>query len=169
MTEIVFDGGGVTIRGDKLFFWGGWPSQWTMAEFVIDGVTYNCCEQWMHAEKARLFGDVEVLSKILASPHPKAQKDFGRKVRGYDDARWVEKRYEVVVRGNVAKYSQNPALLQLLRDAPAILVEASPEDVVWGVGMSVDDPDIDDASKWRGENLLGKAISEARRRLLARP
>jgi ribA/ribD-fused uncharacterized protein len=167
MGTIVFDGGDVLVRDDKLFFWGGWPSQWTLADFVIDGVTYNCCEQWMHAEKARLFGDSEVLAKILASPYPKAQKEFGRKVRGYADPPWFEKRYEVVVLGNVAKYSQNPELLKLLLEAPASLVEASPEDDVWGIGMGMDDPDITDPSKWRGQNLLGQAIAEARRRILA--
>jgi ribA/ribD-fused uncharacterized protein len=166
MGQIVFDGGDVTVRDGKLFFWGGWPSQWTIADFAIDGVTYNCCEQWMHAEKARLFGDTEVLGKILESPYPKAQKEFGRKVRGYDDARWVEKRYEVVVRGNVAKYSQNEELLVLLREAPEVFVEASPEDDVWGIGMGMDDPDIFDPLKWRGQNLLGQAIAEARRRIL---
>jgi len=167
MGKIEFDGGNVLVRDNKLFFWGGWPSQWTLADFVIDGVTYNCCEQWMHAEKARLFGDNEVLDKILASPYPKAQKEFGRKVRGYDDARWVEKRYEVVVRGNVAKYSQNPELLTLLREAPEVFVEASPYDAVWGIGMGMEDPDLLDVSKWRGQNLLGQAIVEARRRILA--
>jgi len=165
MGKIVFDGGDVLVRDDKLFFWGGWPSQWTIADFVIDSVTYNCCEQWMHAEKARLFGDDEVLGKILASPHPRAQKEFGRKVCGYDDARWVEKRYEVVVQGNVAKYSQNPELLKLLHEAPAMIVEASPDDDVWGIGLGMNEPDIFDPSKWRGQNLLGKAIMEARRRV----
>ena len=79
----------------------------------------------------------------------------------------VEKRYEVVVLGNVAKYSQNPELLKLLLEAPASFVEASPEDDVWGIGMGMDDPDITDPSKWRGQNLLGQAIAEARRRILA--
>jgi ribA/ribD-fused uncharacterized protein len=156
-------------KNGYIFFWGDWPSNWHMSSFVVDGVTYNCMEQFMMAEKARLFGDELVLGKILASPYPRAQKEFGRKVRGYDDARWSAARYEVVLRGTIEKYRQSPELLALLLATTEIFVEASPEDEIWGIGMGEEDAGIEDPANWRGLNLLGKAITQARETLRSTP
>lgn len=152
------------IRDGFALFWGQWPSNWEASPMNIDGVRYNCVEQYMMAEKARVFGDEAVRAKILASPHPKAQKEFGRKVRGYVDETWAAVRYAVVLRGTVEKYRQNAHLRELLLAVPdgVRFVEASPEDRIWGIGMARSDPDATDPSKWRGQNLLGKAIDEAR-------
>lgn len=167
-------------RGERfkyIFFWGhtaGSPdrvgvecmSQWYPASFEIEGVHYATSEHYMMAEKARLFDDQATLLRILAAPHPGAAKQFGREVRGYDDARWSAARYDAVVRGNMAKFNQNPALREVLRNTgERVLVEASPVDRVWGIGRAADDPKAASPEAWRGENLLGFALMEVRSRL----
>ncbi len=144
-------------------------SQWTPSPFVVDGVTYSCAEQFMMAEKARLFGDAENLAKILRSSSPKTQKALGRKVTNFDAAVWSAKCLDIVVRANVAKFSQNPPLLAaLLATGTKTLVEASPLDRVWGIGRRADDPRALDPATWNGTNLLGQALMRAREQLRTR-
>lgn len=153
----------VASQEQFVFFWDGFMSNWHIARFVVDGQVYNCVEQYMMAEKARVFNDALVHAKILASPYPKAQKEFGRKIRGYDDRKWSSVRYNVVLKGTLAKYRQNKDLLeQLFRTEEKTLVEASPYDAIWGIGMAADDPDLmKNQSAW-GQNLLGQVLMEAR-------
>lgn len=149
-----------------IFFWGEWPSNWTISPFTLDGVTYNCVEQYMMAEKARLFGDKATEAAIMGSSNPSEQKYMGRRVRGYDDAKWAEVRYDVVLRATIEKYRQNPDLFKLLlATGDDVFVEASPEDRVWGIGMRKTDKGIGNPMNWKGLNLLGKAITEAKRLL----
>src|SRR5688572_20978776 len=104
----------VTERGNFVIFWSGWPSQWHPSPFRVDGVPYNCCEQYMMAEKARLFGDAAALGKILASESPRKQKSLGRKVANFESERWNAVCRDVVYRGNLAKFSQNDDLSAVL-------------------------------------------------------
>lgn len=150
-------------RNGYFLFWGTWPSNWTRSPFAIEGKTYTCVEQYMMAEKARLFMDPHTWAKIMATPEPDDQKRYGREVKNYDDATWAAARYAVVLKGTLEKYRQNPALKALLLDTGNdIFVEASPDDRIWGIGMRAAHPDATDETKWRGLNLLGKAITEAR-------
>lgn len=143
-------------------------SQWWQSDFTVDGVTYRTAEQWMMAGKARLFGDDAVLAEILATHDPAKVKALGRKVRGFDDATWKQHRLALVTEGNVAKFSQDAALrAHLLSTGDAVLVEASPLDRIWGIGVGPDHPDVSDPSRWRGGNLLGFALMRARARLAA--
>lgn len=165
-------------RFEYLFFWGHRSegrvtstclSQWYPAGFVVDGVRYATAEHWMMAGKARLFGDAEHLSKILEAPDPGAAKKLGRRVRGFEEARWREARVGLVTEGSVHKFGQNEALGRFLADTgERVLVEASPLDRVWGIGLSVKNPAHLDPAQWRGENLLGFALMEARETLRAR-
>lgn len=158
----------LTIRDGYALFWSQWPSNWERSAFTLDGVTYNCVEQYMMAEKARLFGDTRALARIMASPDPSDQKRFGREVLGYDEQSWAKVRYGVVLRATVAKYKQNPHLLKLLLATGNLtFVEASPEDLVWGIGMKSDHTHATNPDRWRGQNLLGKAVTEAREILRA--
>ena len=128
---------------------------------------YSCAEQFMMAEKARLFGDEEMLQKIMEARHPKEMKAYGRAVRGFDKDKWEKACYEIVKRGNEAKFSQNPELLEyLLGTKNRILVEASPRDRIWGIGMGKANPDAECPLKWKGTNLLGFALTEVRNSLL---
>ncbi|MGP4115428.1 NADAR family protein [Streptomyces sp. 4N509B] len=160
-----------------LMFWGHRPprgggigrgvlSQWWPARFVVDGVTYASAEHWMMAAKARMFGDDQAAEAILAAPGPAEAKKLGRLVHGFDQERWEAARFEVVVAGNVAKFGQDPALRAYLAGTRRrVLVEASPYDRVWGIGVSADDERATDPARWPGLNLLGFALMEARARL----
>lgn len=161
------------IYTDFVFFWGhadrgegltkACLSQWFSCPFVVDGQYYNCAEQYMMAEKARIFGDEEIRQQILAEYNQMAMKKLGRKVRNYNDITWKEKRFDVVVKGNIAKFSQNEKLLNyLLSTGEKILVEASPKDTVWGIGLDELSPEAIQPHKWKGENLLGFALMEVR-------
>ena len=141
-------------------------SQWWQSDFVIDGITYQTAEHWMMAGKARLFRDEEVLEEILAVSDPRTVKALGRKVRNFDEDRWTKHRFALVVEGNIAKFSQEPALLQHIRESgDAVLVEASPLDRIWGIGMGESNIHATNPARWQGLNLLGFALMKARESL----
>ncbi|HFF2827286.1 MULTISPECIES: NADAR family protein [Stenotrophomonas] len=156
-----------------LCFWGHQPprsgvsascfSQWYDAGFEIDGVHYRTAEHYMMAGKARLFGATKLLEKIVASTTPDKAKAFGRQIEGFDEARWTQARYDLVVEGNRAKFAQNPELGAFLRaTAGWVLVEASPVDFIWGIGLAKDHADAHNPAQWRGLNLLGFALMDVR-------
>ncbi|TAF67522.1 MAG: NADAR family protein [Cytophagales bacterium] len=161
-----------------LLFWGHQPhksgkitstclSQWWLCNFMVQGVQYNTAEHWMMAEKARLFKDFTTLEKILTAPTPKDAKALGRKVSPFDGQIWSERCYDIVVEGNFHKFSQNEPLQNfLLETQNAILVEASPYDKIWGIGLSAADPNSQNPAHWQGKNLLGFALMEVRDRLM---
>lgn len=153
----------LTIKNGYAFFWKQWPSNWEHSPFKIDNIQYNCVEQYMMAEKARLFNDNETLNKILATENPREQKALGRKVKNFTDKEWNKVRFDVVLKATLEKYRQNPKLQELLLAIGDLyFVEASPMDKVWGIGMSETDPNICDKNNWKGLNLLGQVINKAR-------
>jgi ribA/ribD-fused uncharacterized protein len=155
-------------------FWGHKPpkerglsdsvfSQWWACRFLVEGQVYASAEQYMMAAKARLFGDDETRARILATADPGRAKALGRQVRGFDEETWVAWRCDLVVRGNLAKFAQNPALQHyLLATKDHILVEASPVDRIWGIGMAATHEHADNPLPWRGLNLLGFALMKTR-------
>ncbi|MCV2486797.1 NADAR family protein [Flavobacterium sp. SH_e] len=157
-----------------LFFWGHQPSkdgtvtktcfsQWWLSSFEVAGVTYKTAEHWMMAKKAELFKDQEILEKIVQCNSPAEAKKLGRKVRNYDDKIWLENRFEIVKQGNFHKFSQNTDLKTfLLNTNDRVIVEASPVDPIWGIGMASDHTDALNPKKWKGLNLLGFALMEVR-------
>ena len=157
-----------------LFFWGHQPSkdgtitktcfsQWWLSSFKVNGMTYKTAEHWMMAKKAELFNDNEVLDKIIKANSPAEAKKLGRQVKNYDDAIWLENRFEIVKEGNYHKFSQNPDLKAfLLNTDERVIVEASPVDPIWGIGMAGDHKDVLNPAKWKGLNLLGFALMEVR-------
>ena len=153
------------------FFWQPESpfSQWHPSEFVVEGKRFVCAEQYMMHGKAVLFGDLAVAERILASISPKMHKALGRKVSGFDEQLWRNERERIVYEGNHAKFTLNAELLKaLLATAGTELVEASPLDRIWGVGLKAEDPRIQDPALWRGQNLLGKVLTRLREDLLAR-
>lgn len=137
-------------------------SQWFRCSFTVDGNTFNCAEQFMMHGKAVLFADAEVADKILAADHPREHKALGRKVRDFDDKVWRRERETIVMAGNRAKFSQNPELRELLLAAKGTLVEASPYDKIWGIGLAASDPRANDPTQWKGQNLLGQILTRLR-------
>lgn len=143
-------------------------SNWFISEFEVKGVRFNCVEQFMMFCKAKLFGDEITANKIMAAAHPRDQKALGRSVDGYDDAVWCERRGRIVAHGCYAKFSQNLVLRDaLIATGDTVLVEASPYDRIWGVGLAEHDPRVLDPRQWKGQNLLGVALTEARQQLVA--
>jgi ribA/ribD-fused uncharacterized protein len=160
----------VTVKGDFVFFWRGWPSQWFRSPFVAEGVAYGCCEQYMMAEKARVFGDSKTLGKIVAAISPNDQKALGREVRGFDEAVWKSVCRGIVYAANLAKFQQNGELAEkLLATGELTIVEASPVDAVWGIGLAANHPDAVNPAAWRGTNWLGKALMQVRGTLCGVP
>lgn len=144
-------------------------SQWWPASFTLDGVRYASAEMYMMAEKARLMGDDDTRAKILAATDPKTVKALGRAVRNYDESVWARERFDVVTRGSVAKFGENADLLAFLVSThDAILVEAAPNDAVWGIGVAESDPRARAPREWPGTNLLGFALMRARATLTER-
>lgn len=168
-----------------VFFWGCKPppgapaatlgpwvfSQWYPASFVVNGIRYPTAEHWMMAAKAMTFNDLDIYARVIddcsaSAPDPRHAKLLGRQVKGFDQEKWLRVAFEIVTRGNVYKFGQNPELGMYLRNTgDRILVEASPRDAVWGIGMSSSHPDASNPARWPGLNMLGFALVEARHRL----
>jgi ribA/ribD-fused uncharacterized protein len=161
-------------RVKYLHFWGHHPrpdgtigasclSQWWPADLTVDGVTFPSAEHYMMWRKARLFGADATAARVLSVSHPNEAKTLGREVPDFDEATWTAARFDIVVTGSVAKFGQHPDLRAfLLGTGDRILVEASPLDRVWGIGMAAGDASADEPARWRGLNLLGFALMQAR-------
>ena len=162
-----------------LCFWGHTPklagsvdksclSQWYPAAFEVGEHCYATAEHYMMAQKALLFGDEAVFERVLQAAHPKEVKALGRQVRHYQQDEWEAQRFSIVKAANLAKFSQHADLQAfLLATGKQVLVEASPVDKIWGIGMAEDHPQIENPAMWQGLNLLGFALMEVHRQLLA--
>jgi ribA/ribD-fused uncharacterized protein len=151
------------------FFWSGSSvfSQWYKSSFVdIDGQKYTSAEQYMMSEKAKLFGDDDTRTKILRNNNPKVCKTLGRKVAGFNEKIWEDNRELIVLNASLLKYGQNPELKDaLLSTGDKCIVEASPYDKIWGIGIRESHTDATNPQRWKGLNLLGKALILTREKL----
>lgn len=155
------------ITDNYILFWNGVFSQWYPSNFIVDGIKFSSCEQYMMYQKALTFKDAEIAEQILKESHPAPIKMLGRKVKNFDLNVWNSVCFGIVVKGNLAKFSQNPEMLKyLLNTGGKILVEASPQDKIWGIGLSASSPQCDNAALWSGTNLLGFALCCVRIQLL---
>jgi ribA/ribD-fused uncharacterized protein len=157
-----------------LFFWGHEDklnkgvgkfcfSQWYQLPFTVDGVVYQTAEHWMMASKAILFNDTESFKKIISASKPGQVKALGREVRNFDEGIWNKYKLQIVKYGNIHKFNQHPAFAEyLVGTHNHVLVEASPVDITWGIGLAQDHEDANNPYCWRGENLLGFALMEVR-------
>lgn len=153
------------METDKyIFFWGGVFSQWYDYEMIVDGVMYGCAEQYMMAMKAKTFNDEESYEKIMATQEPSRQKALGRKVKNFNPDVWNRVAKEYVFKANLVKFSGD-LKKELTDTGNKEIVEASPTDRIWGIGMDVDHPDILDRTKWQGTNWLGEVLMQVRNTL----
>ena len=159
-----------------LFFWGHRKpasgvaktcfSQWYDAPFKVDKHQFLTAEHYMMYQKAMLFEDHQIAKKLLAATNPGEAKELGRQVRGFDQEKWEQHRIEIVVDGNVAKFNAHEELKTfLLGTGKRILVEASPVDTIWGIGLGRHNPKSQDPFLWRGLNLLGFALTAVREKI----
>lgn len=167
------------ITDTHVFFYKEWPSNFKRCSFTytshIDNgtrrkktETFFCTEQAFMWEKANYFGDIRTADAILTAATPMDAKSLGRQVKPFDNEKWTKVRYNIMIQVNLEKYRQNPDLLEKLLD-PRLdgktFVEASPVDGIWGILMPMGANGIDDEANWRGQNLLGKAITTVRKML----
>ena len=162
---------------EYLFFWGhqvkksgtiskNCLSNWYPSEFIVDGIIYSTVEHFIMAQKAKLFGDIMIYKAILNAETPKEAKLLGREVTGFNDKTWSMYRMDIALSGLEAKFAQNKELkFFLLSTENRILVEASPHDKIWGIGMAEKNPEVENPKSWKGSNLLGFGLMEVRDRL----
>ena len=161
-----------------LFFWGHKPALngeisetcfsqwWTGSEFTENGIIYKTAEHYMMAKKAELFQDDEFLEKIIKSKTPGEAKKYGRQVRNFNQETWENERCKIVISGNILKFDQNSVLKEyLIKSNDRIIVEASPRDRIWGIGLGKANSKCLDPNQWRGKNLLGFCLMEVRDKL----
>lgn len=149
---------------EMYLFWEHQFGQWTKRDIEdMDGTLYNCCEQYMMAKKALLFRDTETYQKIMQTDSPKMQQAFGREVKNFDSNRWNKNKYGIVWMANYLKFTQHHDLAErLLKTEKKILAEASPYDLVWGIGFAAEADEALNIECWKGENLLGKVLMSIR-------
>lgn len=144
----------------------GFLSNWYLSDFKINEVKYSSMEQFMMYKKAIRFQDIEKAQQILSTNDVALIKEYGRQVKGYNDSIWCGIRQMVVYQGLLAKFSQNNILCnKLLQTHNDILAECAVKDRVWGIGLSMNDPERLDLAKWRGQNLLGYTLMMVREEL----
>jgi hypothetical protein len=145
------------------FFWSGMFSQWYASPFKVDGIQYNCAEQFMMHSKALMFEDYETAELIMNTPNPKIQKQLGRQVKNFNADSWNAVAKTVVYIANIAKFTHSPTLLEaLLATGDTLLVEASPYDTIWGIGMGEVEARKSTKEQWRGTNWLGEVLTAVR-------
>ena len=153
---------------DFTFFYRSPLGQWNKKEFIVNRVEYNCAEQYMMAQKALLFRDFDAFAAIMKEESAKNQKAMGRLVKNFDSTIWDMNAKRIVFDGNYAKFTQNEDLQKLLLDTVGTtLVEASPIDKIWGIGLGEDDPRSLNRSEWQGLNWLGEVLVSVRDRILS--
>ncbi len=139
-------------------------SQHYLVKIEVDGKTFNCSEQYYMYCKALTFGDTFIAECILNSSSPSEQKQLGKRVKNFNPTVWHTISPQVVESANYAKFTQSEEL-KSLNTYPKVLVEASPYDRIWGVGLSLSDSRIRNELNWRGHNLLGKILMGVRQRI----
>lgn len=150
------------------FFWKSHSvfSNWHPSVFTHDGIVFNCSEQYMMYHKAKLFNDTEIMEKVMQTDSPKEQKALGRQVKNFNSEEWLVKCIPIMEAGLESKFKQNPDMLkQLLDTGDSIIAEASPLDLIWGIGLAEDDPLAQDVFTWKGKNLLGQILMSVREKI----
>lgn len=154
--------------GKYHFYWSGPFSQWQRSEFEMDGRRFETAEQAMMFFKAILFADEETAELIMETADPGQQKALGRRVKNFSDTVWNENKYGIVYRINLQKFSQNKGLRRkLFQTGERKLVEASPVDTVWGIGLEASVANVTPEADWPGQNLLGEILTKVREELRA--
>lgn len=150
------------------FFWQTESpfSQWHSSLFEVNGVKFKTAEHYMMWKKAMIFGDTDIAAEVIKSVHPRDTKALGRKVKGFDKDIWEQVCRTVVYEGNHAKFTQNEKLRKaLMETGDTLLVEASPYDAIWGIGLKEADAKKISEKDWPGTNWLGLALTELRENL----
>ena len=148
---------------NKKFLTKSCLSQFFPCKFKSNDIEYNCAEQYMMSEKAKLFKDEEIYQLILKETSPDKIKRLGRQIKNFNNREWDKNKLNIILQGNILKFSQNEDLKKfLIETGDKILVEASPYDKIWGIGLDQNNPDSRNPHKWNGLNLLGFTLMKVR-------
>lgn len=152
------------ITDTHIYFWDGVFSNWypCIIKLPQDGNVFNCSEQMFMFAKAKYFGDEKIAQEILKAKHPKEQKNLGRKIENFDESEWAKVRVGFMHESVIRKFTIPGLRKQLMDTGDKIIVEASPYDTIWGVGLSENDDKILSEMNWKGQNLLGKVLMNVR-------
>lgn len=153
----------INVTPTHVYFWNGPYSNWHPKRFEYEGHIFENSEQAFMWKKAMFFGDTKIAEQVLNTPNPRENKALGRKVKNFDAYKWTQASYGIMVEVNMAKWAESSE--DLLSTGDLILVEASPKDLIWGVGYAPFDKEVLDEKNWKGQNLLGKALMEVRTKL----
>lgn len=141
----------------------GYLSNWYESPFTIEGINFSSVEQYMMYKKAIVFKNYDIAKEILNTKDPASIKELGRSVTNYDDKLWSGIRQIIVYEGLYQKFSQNEELKSPLKNTKdSILAECAVNDLIWGIGLSMTDPNRFDPNKWKGKNLLGYTLMMVR-------
>lgn len=156
------------INDKYILFWNGLMSNWAHTPYWWDGCHFENSEQHYMWLKAMHFGDEVTAKKILRETNPKIAKSLGRKVSGYDDDEWAKYRKNAMFQACYAKFTCNKKAHDFMMGLPKDkqFAEASPFDIIWGIGYEEHNPNAQDESTWRGQNLLGKVLTDVRSKIL---
>lgn len=144
----------------------GYLSNWYLSDFVIGGKSFSSMEQYMMYSKAKVFKDEEIAKKILLTSDVAQIKALGRQVSNYDESTWNGVRQIIVYEGLLAKFNQNDDLKDKLKSTgDSVLAECAVKDSIWGIGLSMKDPNRLNKNEWKGKNLLGYALMMVREHL----
>jgi ribA/ribD-fused uncharacterized protein len=157
-----------------LFFWKEKFSNWFFSPIVFTdpfsgaSINFTCTEQAFMYFKAITFDDYETANKIIAAQTPKEQKELGRQVKNFNQGVWDDEKFACMYWANAMKYTQHENLkAELIATTPLKLVEASPVDKIWGIGLAEDNPLALDEATWQGQNLLGECLTQLRNDIIA--
>lgn len=168
----------MTITEKHVLFFGDWTSNFAWAPIktvCMDGQIHEffSTEQCFMWHKAYFFKDFDILRQIeelnFKEANSAAAKKLGRKVKNFNGEEWKKVAYDIMLKANLSKYSQNKILFDKITDPKfdgKHFVEASPYDAIWGIKMGEFDKNADDKTKWKGTNWLGKVLDEVRAKLL---
>ena len=155
------------VTDKYVFFWGGPFSNFAPIEGGIefDGFRFPTSEHVFMYIKAKMFRDDEIAEQIKNAPDPKTAKNLGRKVREFNEKVWEQRRINAMKTAVQHKFDASPEFRnELLKEKyrNKTFVEASPYDCVWGIGMPMEDPNVNNEHEWRGLNLLGNILTKLR-------
>lgn len=154
------------ITDTHVYFWGSILSNWYSCKFEYKEHKFQNSEQAFMWLKAVHYNDNEIAEQILKTPNPRDNKELGRQIKGFNRKDWGLHCLDYMIDVNLAKFKQNKNLLKdLLSTGDKTIVEASPSDVIWGIGLHWNNDDVLDESKWKGQNLLGITLMTVRTKL----
>jgi ribA/ribD-fused uncharacterized protein len=153
------------ITDKYVFFWNDLCSNFEFVDIEHKGNVFPTTEHAFMWEKAMFFGDKQIANELLTCKLPGLAKNLGRQVKNFDAGKWDEVCYEAMLVVNRIKWNQPKYKKFLLETEERILVEASPYDRIWGIGMKANEEGIEDEANWKGHNLLGKVLMDVRKEI----